>query len=160
MAWLNLTMANQTVKNGLKAKKITLPQFFILHSFKKIIRADLELLGCAIFGPRMAHFSEQNFFSKNQFCYFHLSISPFHCARLKKILRADAELWRCAIFGPKMVYLPQTNYFWKVINIIFIHVLAPFIVQNFKKILPADPEFWGCAIFGPKMAHFPKWNFL
>ena len=69
-AWLNLTMANQTVKNGLKDKKINLPQFFILQNFKKIIRADLELLGCAIFGPRMAHFPEQNFFSKNQFVTF------------------------------------------------------------------------------------------
>ena len=31
MAWLNLTMPNQTVKNGLKAKKIKLPQmnFFL-----------------------------------------------------------------------------------------------------------------------------------
>ena len=30
-AWLNLTMPNQTVKNGLKAKKIKLPQmnFFL-----------------------------------------------------------------------------------------------------------------------------------
>ena len=26
-------MANQTVKNGLKAKKITLPQFFFLQNF-------------------------------------------------------------------------------------------------------------------------------
>ena len=32
-AWLNLTIANQTVKNGLKAKKIKLPQFFILQNF-------------------------------------------------------------------------------------------------------------------------------
>ena len=55
MAWLNLTMANQTVKNGLKAKKIKLPQTnffsrkttnkismyllapFILQNFKKIL---------------------------------------------------------------------------------------------------------------------------
>ena len=43
VVWLNLTMANQTVKNGLKAKKIKLAQFFILQNFKKILRADLEL---------------------------------------------------------------------------------------------------------------------
>ena len=61
MAWLNLTMPNQTVKNGLKAKKIKLPQMnfffqktpnkmfmyllapFILQNFKKIIRANPEL---------------------------------------------------------------------------------------------------------------------
>ena len=72
MAWLNLTMSNQTVKNGLKAKKIKLPlmNFFLkkLIKFsctywllslckilKKILRADPELWGCAIFGPKMAH---------------------------------------------------------------------------------------------------------
>ena len=33
MGWLNLTMANKTVKNSLKAKKTTLPQFFILQNF-------------------------------------------------------------------------------------------------------------------------------
>ena len=32
MAWLNLIMPNQTVKNGLKAKKIELPQ---INSFLK-----------------------------------------------------------------------------------------------------------------------------
>ena len=39
----NLAMANQTVKSGLKAKNIKLPQFFILQNFKKILRADPEL---------------------------------------------------------------------------------------------------------------------
>ena len=53
VGWLNLTMASQTVKNGLKAKNITLPQFFILQNFKKILRADPELWLCAIFGSRM-----------------------------------------------------------------------------------------------------------
>ena len=64
MAWLNLTMPNQTVKNGLKAKKIKLPQInffsknnkifmdlltpFILQNFKRILRADPELSGGAI----------------------------------------------------------------------------------------------------------------
>ena len=37
MAWLNLTMPNQTVKNGLKAKKIKLPQMnFVLE--KQLIK--------------------------------------------------------------------------------------------------------------------------
>ena len=34
VAWANLTMANQTVKSGLKTKNIKLPQFFILQNFK------------------------------------------------------------------------------------------------------------------------------
>ena len=43
-AWLNLNHPNQTV---------TAP--FILQNFEKILRADPELWGCAIFGPKMAH---------------------------------------------------------------------------------------------------------
>ena len=132
---------------------------FILQYFKKILRTDPELWGCAIFGPKMAHLAWTNFFGTNHYYYFHLPIGPFHCAKFKKILTADPELWGCTIFGPKMVHLPQI-FFWKIINIILIYLLAPFIVQNFKKILPADPELWGCTIFGPKMAHFPKWEFF
>ena len=48
-------MANQTIKNGLKAKKITLPQFSILQIFLKILRADLELWRCAIFDTQIPH---------------------------------------------------------------------------------------------------------
>ena len=39
---------------------------FILQNFKKILRADPELWGCAIFGPKMAHLSWTKFFGKNQ----------------------------------------------------------------------------------------------
>ena len=118
---------------------------FILQNFKKIIMAEPELRGCAIFGTKMTHLSWRKIFW----------YKPF----FKKDLTADPELWECTIFGPKMVHLPQ-SFFWKIIKIILIYLLAPFIVQNFKKILPADTEFWGCAIFGPKMAHFPKWEFF
>ena len=129
MAWFNSTMPNQTVKYGLKVKKIILPQMnfflkkttnkifmylltpFILQNFKKILRADPELWGCAIFGPKMAHLSWTIFFGTNHYYYFHLPIGPFHCAKFKKILTADPELWGCTIFGPKMVHLPQTNFF-------------------------------------------------
>ena len=68
-------MPNQTVKNGLKTKNnqivpneifsrktankilmyLLVP--FILQNFKRILRADPELSGCAIFGPKMAHLS-------------------------------------------------------------------------------------------------------
>ena len=132
---------------------------FILQNVKKILRADPELWGCAIFGTKMAHLSLTKIFGTNYCYYFHLPIGPFHCAKFEKILAVDPELWGCTIFGPKMVHLPQI-FFWKIINIILIYLLAPFIGQNLKKILPADPELWGCAIFGPKMAHFPKWEFF
>ena len=75
MTWLNLTMPNQTVKNGLNATKIKLSQMnffsrkttnktfmyllapFILYNFRKTLTADPELRGCTIFGPKTAHLS-------------------------------------------------------------------------------------------------------
>ena len=38
---------------------------FTVQNFKKILPADLELWGCAIFGPKMAHFPKREFFSVN-----------------------------------------------------------------------------------------------
>ena len=37
---------------------------FIGQNFKKILPADPELWGCAIFGPKMAYFLNENFFQK------------------------------------------------------------------------------------------------
>ena len=82
----------------------------ILQNFKKILRADPELSGCAIFRPKMAHLSRKKFFGTNHY-YFHQSMGPFHCARFKKNLIAHQELWGCSIFGPKTVHWPQTKFF-------------------------------------------------
>ena len=38
---------------------------FIGQNLKKILPADPELWGCAIFGPKMAHFPKWEFFSEN-----------------------------------------------------------------------------------------------
>ena len=35
---------------------------FIVNNFKKMFLADPELDGCAIFGPKMAHFPKSDFF--------------------------------------------------------------------------------------------------
>ena len=138
MVWLNLTMPNQTVKNGLKAKKIKLPQmnFFLkkqlikfsctywLLSFCKILKKFLGSIQSyevvPFLGPKWPICHEQIFFGTNHYYYFHLPISPFHCAKFKKILTAGPELWGCAIFGPKIIFLPHTIFFEKMINITFI----------------------------------------
>ena len=129
MAWLNLTMPNQTVKNGLKAKKIKLPQmnFFLEKQLIKFSCTYWPLSFCKIFkkflgpiqsyedvpfsGPKWPICHEQNFFGTNHYYYFHLPIGPFHCAKFKKILPADPELWGCAIFGPKMAHFPKWEFF-------------------------------------------------
>ena len=128
---LFLTMPNQTVKNGLKAKKIKLPQmnFFLEKqlikfsctywplSFCKILKKFLGLIqsyeDVPFSGPKWPIFHEKFFFGTNHYYYFHLPIGPSHCAKFKKILTADLELWGCAISGFKMVHLSQTIFFFE-----------------------------------------------
>ena len=87
MTWLNLTMPNEAVKNGLNATKIKLSQMnfflekqlkkifmyllapFILHNFRKTLTVDPELRGCAIFGPKIPYLSCTKFFVTNH-CYY------------------------------------------------------------------------------------------
>ena len=88
---------------------------FNLQNFKKILRANSELWGCAIFGHKMAHLS-WFFFGTNHYYYFHLPIGCFHCVKFKKILTADPELWGCTIFGPKMAHFPKSDFFRKPAN--------------------------------------------
>ena len=38
---------------------------FIVQNLKNILKADPELLGCAIFGPKMTHLPKWEFFSEN-----------------------------------------------------------------------------------------------
>ena len=110
MAWLSFTMANQTVENDLKAKKIKLPQmkFFLkkqlikfsctywLLSFWKTLKQFLRLIqsyeDVPFSDPKWPICHEQNFFGTNHYYYFHLPIGPFHCAKFNKILTADPEL--------------------------------------------------------------------
>ena len=106
MAWLNLTMPNQTVKNSLKAKKIELPQMnFVLEkqlikfsctyqplSFCKILKNFLEPIqsyeDVSFLGTKWPICTEQLFFfGTNHYYYFHLPISPFHCAKFTKFLQ-------------------------------------------------------------------------
>ena len=118
-------MPNQAEKNGLKVKKIKLPQmnFFLEKQlikfsctywalwfckiFKKILRADPELQECAIFGPKMVHLPPKKFFEKIINITLNYLLAPFIVQKFKKILPADSELWECAIFGPKKAHLPK-----------------------------------------------------
>ena len=133
---------------------------FILQNFKKILRADPELWGCAIFGPKMAHLSWTKFFWYKPLLLLSSTYWPFSLCKIWKNSYSGSRVMRMCHFWAQNGPFAPNNFFWKIINIILIYLLAPFIVQNFKKILPADPELWGCAIFGPKMTHFPKWEFF
>ena len=57
---------------------------FILQNFKKILRADPELWGCAIFGPKMAHLSWTKFFWYKPLLLLSSTYWPFSmCKTLK-----------------------------------------------------------------------------
>ena len=158
MAWLNLTMPNQTVKNSLKAKKIKFPQMnFLLEKplikcsctywllshckiFKKFLGPIQSYEDVPFLGPKWPICPEQFFFGTNHCYYFHLPISPFHCAKLKKILTADPELWRCAIFGPKMVHLPRTKFFLENYYYYSHLPISPF--ENFFRKPVIEPWFF------------------
>ena len=133
MAWLNLTMSSQTVKNGLKAKKNKLLQMkfffekqlkfsctywpFHCEKFKKSLVADPELWRCTIFASKMVHFSQTIFFFKTIYIILIYLFVPFIPQNLKKFLPADPELWR-AIFGPEMAHFPKWEFFQLSHNII------------------------------------------
>ena len=135
---------------------------FILQNFKKILTANPELWGCAIFGPKIPPFVQNNIFWYKPLLLLSSTYWLFSMGTIKKKSYNGSKVMRICHFwvqnGPFAFFF--FFFFLKIINITLIYLLAPFIVQNFKKILPADPELWGCAIFGPKMAHFPKWEFF
>ena len=54
---------------------------FILRNFKKILKANPNLWGCAIFGPKIPQFVLNKIFGTNHYYYFHLPIGPFHWAK-------------------------------------------------------------------------------
>ena len=146
MAWLNLTMPNQTVKNGLKAKKIKLLEiiFFLKKQLIKFSCTYWPLSFCKIFkkflepvqiyedvpfsDPKYPNLSQNNPNILVQIITvtFIYLLALLIGQNFKKILTADPELWKCTIFGPKMVHLPKI-FFWKIINITLIYLLAPFI---------------------------------
>ena len=93
-------MLNQTVKNGLKSKKIKLHKmnFFLEKQLIKFACTYQPLSFCKILqtflgptqsyenvpfsGPKWLICPEQNFFRTNHYYYFHLPIGPFHCVKL------------------------------------------------------------------------------
>ena len=160
MAWLNLTMPNQTVRNSLKAKKIKLPQmnFFLEKqlikfsctywpvSFCKTFKKILELVQSY---EDVRHFRAQNcpFVLNKNFLVqaivitFIYLLALFIVENFKKFLQRIQNYVDAPFLDPFLDPFASILFFvWKIISIIPIYLLAPFIVQNLKKILPADPE--------------------
>ena len=150
MSLLNLTMPNQTVKNGLNIKKIKLPQmiFFLEKTTKTIfmylfapvnlqvfknLRVDSDLWGCApSSGPKWPICSEKKYFSTNHYYHFYLPLALFIAQNLKKILPVDPEPWECTIFGPKMTHFQKWDIFQKTCYIAVFVLFMPIYMPKIK----------------------------
>ena len=130
MAWLNSTMPKQTVKNGLKAKKIKLPQMniflekqlkifmyllvpFTLQNVKKILRANPELWGLPFSGRKWPIYHYQNSLVQTIIFTFIYLLALFIVQNLKKFLQwiqsyEDVPFW--AQNGP--FALNKKNFFF------------------------------------------------
>ena len=149
VAWLNLIMPNQTVKNSLKAKAIKLPQmnFFLKKQLMKFSCTYWLPSSCKIFkkllkliqGYEMCHFRIQNspfvinkkFLLKIIIIAFIYLTDPFHCAKFLKNLTAHPELW--PFLGPKWPICLKQIFAWKIINITLILTISPFHWAKFQK---------------------------
>ena len=79
---------------------------FILQNLKRIVRADPELSGCAIFGHKMAHLFWTFFFLVQTIITFIYLLAIFIVQNLQKTLTADPKLWGCPSLDPKWSICP------------------------------------------------------
>ena len=129
MAWLNLTMPNQTVKNALQAKKIKLPQmnFFLEKQLKKFSYTYWSLSFCKILkkflgllqsyedvpfsGPKWLFVKSKIFWCK-QLLLLSSTYWPFSlCKILKKLLQRIQSYEDASSLGPKSSFAPNKFFF-------------------------------------------------
>ena len=127
-------MPNQTVKNGLKAKKIKLPQmnFFLEKqlikfsctywplSFCKILKKFLGLIqsyeDVPFSGPKWPICPEQNFLVQTIIITFIYLLALFIVQNLKKFLQRIQSYEDAQFLGPKWPISPNDNFFRKPSN--------------------------------------------
>ena len=80
---------------------------FILQNFKKILRANSELWGCAIFGPKMAHLSWTIFLVQTIIITFIYLLALFIVQNLKKFLQRIQSYEDVQFLGPKWHISPN-----------------------------------------------------
>ena len=105
---------------------------FILQSFKKILRADPELWGCAIYRPKIAHLSWIKFFWYKPLLFLSSTYWPFSLCKILKYSYSGSRVRRMHHFwaqhGP---FLPK-KYFFE--NYYYSHLpISPFHCAKFLK---------------------------
>ena len=125
MTWLNLTLPNKTVKNGLKAKKIELPQMnFLLKkqlikfsctywslSFCKILKKFLGPIqnyeDVPFSGPKKPICHKQFFLVQTIIITFIYLLALFIVQNLKKFLQQIQSYEDAPFLGPKWSICPK-----------------------------------------------------
>ena len=130
MAWLNLTMPNQTAKNNLKAKKIKLTQmiFFLKKlikfsctyetlSFCKFFKKNLRVRRIStIFGAKMAHLSwRKDFWYKPLLLLSSTYWSFSLCKILKKYYSGSRIMTMHNFLAQNDPFSPSKIFWWKFI---------------------------------------------
>ena len=131
MAWLNLTMPNQTVKNGLKAKKIKLPQMnfflknkqwnchvhllapFIMQNLKKVLGLIQSYENVPFLGPKWPICHGQIFLVQTIIITFIYLLALFIAQNLKKFLQRIQSYEGVQFLGPKWPICPNENFLQK-----------------------------------------------
>ena len=124
---------------------------FILQNFyKKNLRVDSELWGCAPFlEQKQVICPEQVFLGYKLLLLLSYTYGPFHCAKFKRNLAMDPKLWRSTIFGLKVVHLPQIYiyFFRKFVNEPCFFYSCLSICQKLKSDTNLSVKYWwfkGC----------------
>ena len=119
MAWLNLTMPNQTVKNGLKAKKIKLPQMnFFLK--KQLIKFSCTLLRMCHFWAKNGPFVLNKFFLVQTIIItFIYLLALFNVQNFKKLLQRIQSYQDAPFLGPKWSSCPKHFLFFGKLSMSF-----------------------------------------
>ena len=100
---------------------------FILQNFERILRADPELSGCAIFWPQIAHLSLNKFF-----CYKPLLLLSSTCLKFLQQIHSYED---APLFCPKWYIYP--NFFLE--NYYHFHLtVSPFHCATFQKKNPSS----------------------
>ena len=86
---------------------------FILQNFKKILRADPELWGCAIFGPKMAHLSWTKFFWYKPLLLLSSTYWPFSLCKILKNSSGEFRVMRMHNFCTQNGPFPQMRIFFR-----------------------------------------------
>ena len=118
-------MPNQTVKNGLKAKKIKLPQmnFFLKKQLIKSSCTYWLLSFCKIFLKIFRPIHKMFLVQTIIFTFIYL-LALFTMQNLKKFLKQIQSYEDAPFLRPKWSICPKHNFFLKIINIILIYLLA------------------------------------